>query len=262
MQQSNNSEGNTKRKSTLSEGFNARSSVYQHAPWLHYPSLLEEPLNLLELAGEESVLEIGIGTGVVSEKLKNADGTIVGMDLSEKMLEQAAQRVPRHLLLKFDAEKLTEIFLHSSFDAVLSRNLLTHVDIQRVLSGAYNVLKPNGKLLLVEACALHPDDTPFFFKFVEHLHPGHVSYPTYEQIVKYVQTTGFVVGSNKLVKHSVSLSGYLTSIADRRKDHLDEIYRLFRAADTTLKERNNFIEQDDDILFSGCWAVILARKPI
>jgi 2-polyprenyl-3-methyl-5-hydroxy-6-metoxy-1,4-benzoquinol methylase len=254
------SQEDNERKRVLEGGFDARSEVFSRAPWLAYPQLLDEPLKLLNLKGGETAIELGIGSGSVSRRIISAGATVVGVDISEKMLEQASRFIPRHSLLKFDAERLTDLFLPSSFDIVLSRNLLTHVDIPRVLNGAARTLKPQGHLLLIEACALRGDDSSFFLEFAEHLHPGHASYPTGEEILRLVTSSRLTVLHQELVEHTVSLSGYRHSTADPSDEHWDKIYRLFKDSPEDIKTRYRFAEKPDDISFAGYWIVVLATR--
>jgi predicted TPR repeat methyltransferase len=62
-----------------------------------------------------SVLELACGTGSVLKQL-DADYEVTGVDLSERMLEIAARKVPRARLIRAD---MTRVALDESFDVVL-----------------------------------------------------------------------------------------------------------------------------------------------
>ena len=100
-------------------------------------------------------LEVGVGTGL---NLPLYDGTrcsVVGVDLSQGMLREAAQTVAqrglrRHIeLQQMDAQQLT--FADASFDCVVDTfSLCVFNEPNRALVELARVLKPGGMALLVE----------------------------------------------------------------------------------------------------------------
>jgi ubiquinone/menaquinone biosynthesis C-methylase UbiE len=95
------------------------------------------------------VLDVGVGTGFLSIMLAEMGHHVVGVDLSEDMLEVARGKM-KDKGLKFaleigDAENLP--FDNGSFDAVVNRAVLwTLPDPKKALSEWKRVLKPKGKL--------------------------------------------------------------------------------------------------------------------
>lgn len=104
----------------------------------------------------ERVLDIGTGSGIVAieaAKRMNANGRIVGVDLSRQMLTQAALHArdtpgrDRIALTETDAEHLP--FANATFDCVVSLFALLHFpNPSQALSEMRRVLKPNGRLVL------------------------------------------------------------------------------------------------------------------
>lgn len=97
------------------------------------------------------VLDVACGTGLVTEsamKIVRDSGRIVGLDPSSGMLAQARQR-GCDKLLSGRAEQLP--FNDASFDLVSMGYALRHVsDLRATLTEYKRVLKPCGKLLLLE----------------------------------------------------------------------------------------------------------------
>lgn len=98
----------------------------------------------------KSVLEIGCGDGAMCFALAKQGNTVIGIDVSKIVLEQATAKLreqPR-LNLKFefgDARALD--FAESSFDYVISRNLVEHLsaaDAHRHMREVWRVLKDEG----------------------------------------------------------------------------------------------------------------------
>ena len=93
----------------------------------------------------KDVLEVGCGTGLIMERMKDFSKSVVGVDLSSGMLEKARQRG----LVVHQADATALPFPDESFDAVVSFKVLAHVQgIRAALSEAARVTRPGGHLVL------------------------------------------------------------------------------------------------------------------
>jgi len=99
------------------------------------------------------VIELGVGTGLSLPQFDRRH-RIVGVDLSPDMLVRAEKRVAAEALsniealLEMDAGHLR--FADASFDAALAMFVITVVpDPERVLSEMIRVVRPGGRLVLV-----------------------------------------------------------------------------------------------------------------
>lgn len=107
------------------------------------------------------VLDVATGTGdfaiAIAKKLSQGS-EIVGIDLSEQMLEVGRQKVPRNIALQQgDVECLD--FEEDSFDRVsVAFGVRNFEHLEQGLSEMYRVLRPGGKLVILE---LSYPDNPF-----------------------------------------------------------------------------------------------------
>jgi ubiquinone/menaquinone biosynthesis C-methylase UbiE len=96
------------------------------------------------------VLDIGTGTGLVAELIAPAvrPGTVIGIDLSERMLSVArARRIPNAQFVGMAAERL--VFRPSTFNLVtMGESLAYFADPSAALEEAHRVLRPKGRLVL------------------------------------------------------------------------------------------------------------------
>src|SRR5579871_602439 len=99
------------------------------------------------------ILEIGVGTGLSFDDY-GAGNRIVGIDISEPMIEKARKRLASgrypHVedIRVMDAQELA--FEDASFDCVVAQFVITLVsDPERVLSECARVVKPGGEIILV-----------------------------------------------------------------------------------------------------------------
>jgi len=96
------------------------------------------------------VLDVGTGTGLVAQLIAPAvrPGTVLGIDLSERMLSVArARRIPNAQFVGMAAEHL--VFRPSTFNLVtMGESLAYFADPAAALEEAHRVLKPKGRLAL------------------------------------------------------------------------------------------------------------------
>ncbi len=113
----------------------------------------QELISKLALQGNESVLDIGCGDGKISAQLALAvkNGSVVGIDLSEDMIQLAEEMLPsdKYPNLSFLCMDAANIRLSKKFDVAFSNAALHWVkDHIAVLRGIRTCLKEGGKILL------------------------------------------------------------------------------------------------------------------
>jgi trans-aconitate 2-methyltransferase len=175
----------------------------------------------LELRGSESLLDIGCGDGKVTHLLSTylPRGHVVGIDSSDEMIASARQTFPHcHnpnlTFLKMDARELT---FREQFDVAFS-NASLHwiIDHPAVLSGVYESLDKNGKLLfqmggkgnaqdviaVVEELISEENSKPYFKNFT-------FPYGFYgpEEYVPWLKEAGFKPEKVELIPKDMKLKG-------------------------------------------------------
>ncbi|GAA3409355.1 class I SAM-dependent methyltransferase [Paenibacillus hodogayensis] len=142
-----------------------------------------EDLALLVSAAEANrdmeVLDIATGGGHVANALAPLVCRVVASDLTPEMLEAAAAfiRGNGHENVDFipgDAERLP--FADAAFDLVTCRIAAHHFpDVSAFVRESFRVVKPGGKLLLIDNTAPEADDFDRFYNEIEKLRdPSHV----------------------------------------------------------------------------------------
>lgn len=114
-------------------------------------------IKILNTVKPKSVLDIATGTGDVAFEIQKKLETekLVGLDLSEGMLKYAREKSKKRGLedkitfIKGDSENLE--FKDNSFEGVIvSFGVRNFENINKGLSEIYRVLKPGGKLVILE----------------------------------------------------------------------------------------------------------------
>ncbi|RJX24763.1 MAG: class I SAM-dependent methyltransferase [Dethiobacter sp.] len=145
-------------KQKIMETWNQRAEDYDEQFGHGLKSLEEKEAwkEVLKAAvGSENldILDVGTGTGFLALILSELGHNCTGIDISEKMLNQAKKKaVQNRLPASFhygDAEQLS--FKEGSFDIVINRHLLwTLPHPELAMENWIKVLKPGGKLVIIE----------------------------------------------------------------------------------------------------------------
>lgn len=102
-------------------------------------------ISSLQLRGNESILDLGCGDGILTEQLSLLvpEGYVLGIDASVGMIEKAKQNV--HDNLGFRHMDINEMDFDSDFDVIFSNAALHWVkDHNKLLKNTYTALKHGG----------------------------------------------------------------------------------------------------------------------
>ncbi len=105
---------------------------------------------ILKKFGKQTVLELGIGTGLFAIPLHEAGLKIEGLEISEVMIDTLRQKAPA---LKVHQGDIRHFALDQGYEAILALSSIlvlvnNHQEIRQCLQCAYEHLQPEGLLLL------------------------------------------------------------------------------------------------------------------
>jgi SAM-dependent methyltransferase len=103
----------------------------------------------------ERVLEIGCGTGLVTEIVHRTTGAaVVGTDISPELIAEARERLPA---ITFQVDNAIHMsFPDASFDAVYGSSILHHLELEPSLREILRVLVPGGRMVFAEPNMANP----------------------------------------------------------------------------------------------------------
>lgn len=96
-----------------------------------------------------SILDVGIGTGWLTSRLKThfPDAVVIGLDFAAGMVEAAKSKEENFHIIQADARHLP--FRENTFDLVVSNLAYQWMpDLPQAFSGCHRILKKDGKLCL------------------------------------------------------------------------------------------------------------------
>lgn len=145
------------KKNEVVEIYTQTAPIYDVWGSLTETKARKRSLGLARIKNGESILEVAIGTGLTFQEIitSNPDGQNVGIDLTPAMLKRARSRirnlgVDNYRIFVGDAYDLK--FPDHQFDLLMNNymfDLLPETDFVRVLREFKRVLKPNGRIVLV-----------------------------------------------------------------------------------------------------------------
>lgn len=155
----------------------------------------EDELNWLRTqlgsAEDLKVLDIGCGNGAFLAKLAPRLQSAVGIDISEKMLEQARKRNRQNAHLSFQQVLEPKLpFEDNSFDRVISVLSFRYLDWDPIVKEILRVLKPGGEFLVVDmvAAPVKWSEYPFFLRSKMKMYWQRVAHRRYFDALKRMVT--------------------------------------------------------------------------
>ncbi len=104
----------------------------------------------------KKVLEIGCGTGILTQELAKTNNNIFALDISPELLAITRKRVNSRRVRFFVGNAYQTKFKSNYFDYVVGSSVLHHLDIDSALGEIYRLLKDGGKFIFTEPNMLNP----------------------------------------------------------------------------------------------------------
>ncbi|MEK7657615.1 MAG: class I SAM-dependent methyltransferase [Patescibacteria group bacterium] len=108
---------------------------------------IDDFLKLIKKGGK--ILDAGCGPGVDVAYIISKDFDVIGVDISERILEIARKKNPKVHFKKADIRKLN--FKPNTFDGIIASFSLIHIpkkDIDKTVGNFYKLLKPKGVIYI------------------------------------------------------------------------------------------------------------------
>jgi putative AdoMet-dependent methyltransferase len=142
------------------EGFDQWSGGYDQTilngqdsyPFAGYYKVLGLVQNAVLAYEHPKVLDVGIGTGIISEVLAKGGARIAGIDFSKEMLAQAKRKIPDGDFYQVDfSQPLPEVVTRQKYNCIISTYALHHLVGEKkvnFISQLHQLLAENGKIIV------------------------------------------------------------------------------------------------------------------
>ncbi len=236
----------------------ASSTVHRHGPSL--PKLLA----LARPQREDICLDLGAGTGHTAAALAEHTAHVVGLDLSAGMLKAARELYGGRANLEFRHAPAHDTGLElNSFDLVTARHTLHHhPDVSATLREAARVLKPGGRLVVVDEITPNPEVDRWYDALERSRDATHVRAYRMDEWQDLIVEAGlvWVVGDVRTV-YTLNIAEWVGRMALSPAE-TETVYGLFRRADAHARQTFNIVYDGEvAVRFGMPMALVLALKP-
>jgi len=147
-----NQEIKTKHNERIKEQFSKQAIPFTEIKG-HYDSI-DTIIDMSEVSKEHTVLDLACGTGIVSCEFAKHAKSVIGLDITQEMLDEAIkkQKIENLTNIEFkigDVEKSP--YRDESFDIIFTRYSFHHfLDTKKVFDEMVRVCKNGGKIIIVD----------------------------------------------------------------------------------------------------------------
>jgi demethylmenaquinone methyltransferase/2-methoxy-6-polyprenyl-1,4-benzoquinol methylase len=147
---------NPKKINPKQKDFFDEKAQYWDQITIHNPKKVQYIAQLLQIQGNDRILDIGTGTGIMIPFYETylVDGSVVAVDYSEKMIEVARAKYPHktHPKVSFEVADVYELKYAEEFDLVVCYSCFPHfVDQSLAVQILAKALKKGGRLAVAHS---------------------------------------------------------------------------------------------------------------
>lgn len=237
-------------RETIQEHFTARAGRYDASSrWCTDQVLLARAAALACANGADEVLDVAVGTGLVTKFLRGRVRRITGIDINPEMAAQARPFLDE--LVLGSAEELQ--FPDGRFDLVVCRQGIQFMNLGAALPEMMRVLRPGGRVLLIDLCAYGEDDSPEYFEILRLRNPARRNFFSLGDVARLLESHGFerVRTEPYESEEDVDVWSDNGAIEEDRREAIRRVYRdaseSFRKVHAVKRVDGRFI---DRMLFS------------
>ena len=241
------------------EHFKNRAKVYnQSSNWVHDQELISTIFKQANIKGDEVVLDIATGTGLVAREFKGKVKEIIGLDISPDMTEQAKQNVDRLIINSVETPIPLE---KGSVDVVICRQGLQFVNLDMALPQIADVLKPQGRVVFTHLAAYNVNDRADSFKIQALRNPARVNFFAPGDLESSLERNGYKVLDVLHYRSRESVSKWINHGASTEAER-EAIYDAYKNAGPEFKRMHALEFTQDDIYDTMLFLIIIAEKKV
>lgn len=209
--------------------FTRRAGHYDHSSrWCTDPALGAAIFAAVHPGPQDRVLDVACGTGLVARHFKGKVGELVGLDFTQAMYEQARPWLDR--LVVGSAEEMP--FPDNSFDHAVERQGIQFTNDRRSVAEMVRVVKPGGRIVLVQLCAYGEADRAEYFEVLRLRNPARRNFYLRENLVGLLLGAGCREASVRSYISDEDVDAWADNraIEDQARAGIREVYRNGSAA--------------------------------
>jgi ubiquinone/menaquinone biosynthesis C-methylase UbiE len=238
-----------------------RAKDYDKLQWAKREDYIKSFLEVCDPQKEDTVLDLGTGTGTIAHAISPQVKDVIGVDISEDMLSEA-QKHNRSTNIQFLRGDIRDLpFLDNSFTKVTARMVFHHLirGLKKAVKEVYRVLKPGGIFCLSEG--VPPDRcVEKFYKEVFRLKEKRLTFFP-EDLKEMIHIGGFKdVNFKEYTMKHCSIRNWLSNDTSISNDAKKEIYKMHLGLHEDGKKTYNMHITSKDCFIDMKFIIISGRK--
>jgi ubiquinone/menaquinone biosynthesis C-methylase UbiE len=200
--------------------------------------VINELLKAFNGSRNQTILEVGVGTGRNTKFLLKFKNCFVGLDLTKDMLRIAKNKTHAHRrqidLILGDAEHLP--FADGSFDAILCMSTMHYFwDQGKILREFAQLLKEGGMLVFGDLSSHESDQKGFFETMERKISKAHSRYYRASEMRKLFENNGLHVSRSRTIAYRKQFKSLMEDKGDYFGVELKELFKCIQNADQETK---------------------------
>lgn len=247
----------TGRRANSTKFWKVRAEHYNELNWVTHQSYLDAFVEVGKFKKTDTVLDVGTGTGVVARAISPLVAEVIGLDVSQDMLEQSNWRGNMYFIRR---DVRDGFFAEGVFDKVTARMVFHHImeRTQGAMNECHRVLKKGGKMIFSEGVPPSPVVKNDYIKIFK-LKEKRLTFME-DDLVSLMQKAGFRdIRTVILWLRRMSVKNWLNK-SGLPKSTQEKIYRMHSHGSDEFKSVYNMLMADGDCLIDMKMAILVGRK--
>lgn len=176
----------------MNETFNTYNKIAKKYEEEYGNDLSDTPYidSFLEKTNGKKILDIGCGTGTLSEYIANQGFIVDAIDFSEEMLKIAKSKIKNVNFIQMD---MRNININEKYNGIILAYSLFHIskkEVKKVIPKYYDLLKENGVMLII---LQEGEGEKYVDETLENGLKKFVNYYSFEEIEKILKDNHFEI---------------------------------------------------------------------
>ena len=235
-----------------------RSKKYNNLKWVNEPTYLQAFVSATDLNKDDLVLDVGTGTGVIAHALAPLVKEVIGLDISQDMLEHSNWEGNKYFIKRDIRDPM---FYDNVFDKVTARMVFHHIidKTQEAMDECYRVLKKKGKMIFSEGVPPIPELKDDYKRIFE-LKEDRLTFLE-EELVDMMKRSRFE--NIEVIPHimkNFSVKDWLEKAGGLPKEKQDKIFEMHVTASDIFKKAYNMKIVNGDCLIDIKNLILVGEK--
>jgi len=236
--------------------FTNRSKTYNSSSnWVVDEKFLKLMIDSSKVDPSTELLDIAVGTGLVSKAFKPFVKSITGIDICDSMASQSSKWIDK--FVQDSAEQMP--FENESFNHCVCRQGLQFMDLDKVLPEVHRILKNNGKVTFAHLTTFGEDDKEETFAIQKLRNPARVNYFDRVLMVNKLEEYNFNIDSVDYFISKESVEKWINNGAISNS-LIENIRDLYKNSSEQFKSLHKIRFEENDVIDSMSFQIITASK--